>query len=175
MNGDRIDFISAYCDRWCERCAFTDRCSLFACQAAAAMCGDFAEGLELAVGVPQPIDGETREPTVGEQLIAEMAEHSPSAEEMATIVREEDARQARVAAMPLIALVRDYTHRATAWPDEGRGRLAGGADPILKEALEIVADQLRISSERNCTERYMDAMSTLQGEAWEDEGPIQND
>ena len=30
MGTDRIDFISAYCDRWCERCAFTARCSAFA-------------------------------------------------------------------------------------------------------------------------------------------------
>ena len=50
MNSDRIDFISAYCDRWCERCAFTSRCSAFAVRAAEAMCGSFAEALELAVG-----------------------------------------------------------------------------------------------------------------------------
>ena len=25
MRGRYIDFISAYCDSWCERCAFTDR------------------------------------------------------------------------------------------------------------------------------------------------------
>jgi hypothetical protein len=31
---DRIDFISAYCDRWCERCAFTERCSVFAVKVA---------------------------------------------------------------------------------------------------------------------------------------------
>lgn len=30
MSTDRIDFISAYCDRWCERCAFTSRCSAYA-------------------------------------------------------------------------------------------------------------------------------------------------
>ncbi len=33
MHGDRIDFISEYCDRWCERCAFTSRCSAYAVQA----------------------------------------------------------------------------------------------------------------------------------------------
>ena len=52
MNGDRIDFISSYCDRWCERCVFTSRCSLFAVQAALEMCGDVADGIELAVGRP---------------------------------------------------------------------------------------------------------------------------
>jgi hypothetical protein len=37
MSGDRIDFISAYCDRWCERCALTTRCSAYAVEAALAM------------------------------------------------------------------------------------------------------------------------------------------
>jgi hypothetical protein len=48
-----FDFISAYCDRWCERCVFTDRCSAFACHAAIEMCGDIADGIELAVGKPR--------------------------------------------------------------------------------------------------------------------------
>ena len=52
MNGDRIDFISSYCDRWCERCVFTSGCSLFAVQVALEMCGDVADGIELAVGRP---------------------------------------------------------------------------------------------------------------------------
>jgi hypothetical protein len=55
MSGDYIDLISAYCDRWCERCAFTNRCSAYAMQIATAMCdGDFAAGLELAVGALRP-------------------------------------------------------------------------------------------------------------------------
>src|SRR5438874_1746098 len=49
---DRIDFISSYCDRWCERCSFTSRCSLFTVQTAIGICGDVADGIELAVGRP---------------------------------------------------------------------------------------------------------------------------
>jgi hypothetical protein len=64
MDAERIEFISAYCDRWCERCAFTDRCSAFACQAAIAMCGDFAEGIQLAVGRPKSAGGND-EPPIG--------------------------------------------------------------------------------------------------------------
>lgn len=45
---ERIDFISAYCDRWCERCAFTLRCSTYAVEVATAMCdGDVRAGPEL--------------------------------------------------------------------------------------------------------------------------------
>jgi hypothetical protein len=50
MSAERIDFISSDCDRWCERCAFTDRCSSFAVHIAAGMCGDLAAAIELAVG-----------------------------------------------------------------------------------------------------------------------------
>ena len=57
MHADRIEFISAYCDRWCERCAFTTRCSAYAVHAALAMCdGDFAAAIELAVGAPPDSD-----------------------------------------------------------------------------------------------------------------------
>ena len=174
MNSQRIDFISAYCDRWCERCAFTDRCSLFACQAAAAMCGDFAEGLELAVGVPQLVDGETREPTVGEQLLAELAEHPPSAEMMAEITREETARQVRVDAAPLNALARDYTRRSTAWLEKRRGKLVAAADPILIEAIEVVAwdaylIRAKLHRALHGREEY------LRDESWQDDQPVQND
>jgi hypothetical protein len=40
MSDDRIDFISSYCDRWCDRCAYTERCSAYACHIAIEMCGD---------------------------------------------------------------------------------------------------------------------------------------
>ena len=46
-----IDFISAYCDRWCARCPFTERCSNFAVSAAIAMCdGNHDVAIELAIG-----------------------------------------------------------------------------------------------------------------------------
>jgi hypothetical protein len=45
---ERIDFISDYCDRRCERCQFTARCSLVACTVSIAMCGDVREGIQLA-------------------------------------------------------------------------------------------------------------------------------
>ena len=36
MDTERIDCISSYCDRWCERCRFTERCSTFASEVAIA-------------------------------------------------------------------------------------------------------------------------------------------
>ena len=60
MLTDRIDFISEYCDRWCERCAFTTRCSAYAVQAALGMCGDLTEALQLAVGRPMEAGATSR-------------------------------------------------------------------------------------------------------------------
>jgi hypothetical protein len=100
------------------------------------MCGDFAQGLELAVGVPQPIDGETREPTVGEQLLADLAEHPPSAEMIAEFILEEADRDDRIEAAPLTALAHDYTHRSIAWLPKRHEELVAAADPVLIEALE---------------------------------------
>src|SRR5687768_16089190 len=57
MSRDYIDFISAYCDNWCERCAFTSRCSAYAVDIATEMCGgNFAGRLEVAVGLPADSD-----------------------------------------------------------------------------------------------------------------------
>ena len=43
LRTNRIEFISEYCDRWCERCAFTSRCSAYAVKTALGMCGDLRE------------------------------------------------------------------------------------------------------------------------------------
>jgi hypothetical protein len=87
-----IDFISAYCDRWCERCPFTERCSNFAVTSALAMCDGNAEAaFELAIGQPQ-VPG--REPK--QDLQARMAEAfagvDVSAKELDAIGREVEDR-----------------------------------------------------------------------------------
>jgi hypothetical protein len=48
MKFGRIDFISDYCDRWCERCAFTTRCSSYAVRAATAMCDGCQREIEMS-------------------------------------------------------------------------------------------------------------------------------
>lgn len=136
MSTERIDFISAYCDRWCERCAFTSRCSAFACDVAAAMCGDLADGIELAVGTPHPVDGEAPDPPASwlECLNTEM-----SAEELAEYDRQKEARDARIDGAPLTAMAWTYTRQSTQWLDEHRDGIVAGADPVLREAVEVVS------------------------------------
>jgi hypothetical protein len=135
---DRIDFISAYCDRWCERCAFTDRCSVYACKIAEEMCGDFREALELALGKPQPVEGE-RQATVGEMLLAELRHVTITPEEMAEFERTEKERRARLNAHPLTRMSDLYADRAGEWLRAQRQPLAVSGDPVVQEALQIVS------------------------------------
>jgi hypothetical protein len=139
MNTDRIDFISAYCDSWCERCAFTTRCSHYAVKVATEMCdGDFSAAIELAVGTPQPVDGE-REETIGQKLLAELQNLTVSPNEIAEYERYAKARDARLSAHPITRMARTYTDRAIDWLKDHRERLEAGDDPVLREALEIVS------------------------------------
>ena len=136
MSTDRIDFISAYCDRWCERCAFTERCSAYACTVATAMCdGDFAAGLELAVGEPQPVGG-SRETPAAEEWLAGYEE--PSAAELDAAMREEEVRRERIEALEVSQLSWNYIMFAHEWLERRDGQ-PQPADPLLREALEIVA------------------------------------
>ncbi len=98
MDGDRIDFISEYCDRWCERCAFTSRCSAYAVTAALAMCeGDFEAAIELATGAPRPSNEAEGRTGYGERL----ADCSPTEQELAAIGREIEDREERIDESPL--------------------------------------------------------------------------
>src|SRR6266550_8662802 len=138
MNTERIDFISSYCDRWCERCAFTNRCSTFACTIAVGMCGDLAAGIELAVGVPHPPPDAPRETISGEWL-PEFPSVEPSAEEMAEYRRDDEARRGRLDRAALNVMATAYMQRSSAWLEQHREGAAGSADPLVHEALDIVA------------------------------------
>ena len=171
MKAERIDFISAYCDRWCERCPFTDRCSAYACHVAIAMCGDAREGMELAVGAPQPVEGERPE-TVGETLLAEGIDVELSPEEMAEFERDEKARDTRLDAHPCTGMATQYTLRATSWLKE-HGDLLTSGDPVVKEAVEIVGwDAYLIGAK---VHRALDGRDRAEHDDEEDDDPVQND
>ena len=136
MKTERIEFISEYCDRWCERCAYTSRCAAYAVEIATAMCGSLAEGLELAVGRPHPVDGELESGTP--DWLAE-ANDELTAEECAEFEADERARDARVDATALSAMAWAYTRDSHCWLRKHREPLRGSADEILVEALEVVS------------------------------------
>jgi len=133
---DRIDFISEYCDRWCERCAFTSRCSAYAVKVATDMCGDFVQGLELAVGRPHPVGSS---PTPRPALDLDDEPQMPTAEELKAFEKSEeeaDARVHRSVIMEHAFAVATVSHR---WLGARAERLSAESDEVLKEALEIAA------------------------------------
>jgi hypothetical protein len=135
-SSDRIDFISAYCDRWCERCAYTARCSAYACEVGVAMFGDFRQGLELAVGRPHPESNEHHEPVP--EWLQNLANIEVSEKELEEARVEEAARDARMKATPLSATAHDYAMLAHRWLKDRYEGLRASADPVLSEALDIV-------------------------------------
>jgi hypothetical protein len=154
-----IDFISAYCDHWCERCAFTDRCPAFAWQAAwersRADRGDPLKALRLLLG-------------------KERAESTVSAAELAEYSRRERARDARVEASKIMRLAVEYRECSTAWVDDRRESVAAQADSALVEAFEtICSDAFFIRVPLRRAPRGLDRVQS--GEERFRDDPIQND
>lgn len=171
MKSDRIDFISAYCDRWCERCAFTMRCSTFACHAATAMCdGDFRQGLELAVGQPQPVDGARPEPP---PWLQELLDYEPSAVEIAKAVEDDRLRNERIAAMKLSEASHDYTMASFRWLRDRTDSIRAGADATLSEALEVASFDTALIGAK--IHRALHGRETFADGEDPDDHPVQND
>lgn len=168
MRTDRIDFISAYCDRWCERCAFTLRCSAYAANCAIAMCGDVREGLELAVGPPLAATPDAQPPAPPPWL-EDCDNTPPSEEEMERFSRERDAIEARIDNTSLMKLATAYGMLAWRWLEAEHDTWGPSADPIVREAMEVISRDhrmIRVKLHRALNSRE---------EPFEDEHPIQND
>ena len=135
MSGDRIDFISAYCDKWCERCAFTTRCSAYAVHAALAMCdGDVAAALELAVGAPPDERApERRRPK------RHLTEYHPTEQELAVIGKQIDAREERIDESPLTTDALIVSTLMHDWLSARGTSLEHHQDRIVREAFEVAA------------------------------------
>lgn len=143
MIGDRISFISAYCDSWCDRCAFTERCSSFAARAAIAMCGDVREGIELAVGRPRCADRRTADVPVPAWL-AGYQEAEESAEEIARFEREEDERRNRLEESSLMKTAKAVAELAREWLVAQPNDLQTCGDPVLREALAVAQHDVHL-------------------------------
>jgi hypothetical protein len=133
---ERIDFISAYCDRWCARCAFTSRCSLFAIEMAEGMCGDLGDAIELAVGAPHPESNEDA-PRPSAAWIAEMNSSDISDRESEAVARDLDARRTKATESPIGNLAWAWSIVALRWLEARAEQASSGADPLLKEAFEV--------------------------------------
>ena len=171
-DADRIDFISAYCDRWCERCAFTSRCSAYAVQIAEAMCSDFKEALELAVGIPHPESNEEA-PRPSAQWIAEMNADDRSDAEIEAALRENEARRAQAEASPVAQLAAACLTVAWRWLQSRSGETPPSADPLLKEAFDVALWDAHFITVK-LARAFIGRLQFRAGESFEDD-PIQND
>jgi hypothetical protein len=132
-----IDFISAYCDRWCERCAFTERCSNFAVSSAIAMCdGNHVAALELALGPPRVPDREPQK-KVEDRMADAFAGVDLSAKELEEIGREIDDRRNRVRRHPLAEASLDYAVAAHRWLT-AHADGAAHTDVAVREAIQVI-------------------------------------
>jgi hypothetical protein len=137
MSRRYIDFISAYCDSWCERCAFTERCSHFALTSAIAMCdGDVDAAMELAIGQARA-PGRDRPTSIGERMADVLGDCEPSENELEAIGRELDERDRRIRRHSLAEKSLDYAVAAHRWL-KSRDPGAGGADAAVLEAIEVI-------------------------------------
>jgi hypothetical protein len=131
MPRNYIDFISAYCDSWCERCAFTERCSHFVVKSAVAMCdGDYSAATELALGRAQAPGAEPHK-TLEERTADQFADYEePTNKELTEIGREIEQRDARTRRHPLAESSKDYAVATHRWLDAAPNDTTLVADAI---------------------------------------------
>ena len=130
MRTNRIEFISEYCDRWCERCAFTSRCSAYAVQAALGMCGDLGEALQLAVGAPMAVGAASRP-----LRTIEVAQ--PTSQELRELEAVVEAHAKRIKEAPLTKNAIEVAVAEHRWFHE-HAAIRDSADGVIREALAFV-------------------------------------
>jgi len=138
MSRRYIDFISAYCDTWCDRCAFTERCSHFAVTSALAMCdGNYDAAMELAIG-PSRVPGGAPQKKLADRM-AEALEgyEEPTEKELDEIGREIDERRERLKRHVLAETSYDYAVAARRWFDTHE-RGDGSVDAAIGEHAEVI-------------------------------------
>jgi hypothetical protein len=166
VNIDRIDHISAYCDRWCGRCPFTSRCSAYAVQIATAMCdGDLDAAIELAVGAPAQPDGPSP--------MHDFPDIEPPTDaEVDDAERERRAADDRLDELPITTLMTKVRMLSRSWLDS-RSQRWRTSSPLLANALEIAAWDcffISVKLRRALTGRD----EFLRGNEFDDH-PVQND
>lgn len=131
MHTGLIEFISEYCDRWCDRCAFTSRCSVYAIEAALGMCGDVKEAIELAVGGPREVGESAKTPPVTMVEIIELTPEQRRAMELAVKTGVKRIRETPMTqkAMSMAVSMHRWFHTNIA--------VAESVDAVVREAVQI--------------------------------------
>ena len=164
MPSNRIEFISEYCDRWCERCAFTTRCAAYAVQAALGMCGDLKEALQLAVGVPMTV----RDTRPSRKL--EFVE--PTAEEQHAFEVAIDAHTRQIREAPLTKHAMEVAIAEHRWVHD-HAAIRDSTDAVVREAVAVILRGSMFIGGKLARTLYGDDRAQAGEERADD--PIQND
>ena len=170
MNQDRIDFVSAYCDRWCERCPLTHRCSAFIVTAAVSMCEDERAGMELVFGRAPDDNGEVPPPPdwLNDFVAVEM-----SPEETAEWSRQHDQRRARIEGTSIMQTAQAFMHLGHSWLTANQ-QIGETEDAVVREAFAVAMHDLILI--RVKLHRALDGKDRRgTDEAPPDDDPVQND
>lgn len=163
MCTDRIASISEYCDRWCERCAFTSRCAAYAVQAALGMCGDLQEALQLAVGVPMAVGAASP--------AADLEFANPTAEEQHAFDVVINAHLTEIRGAPLTKHAMEVAVAEHQWLHD-HPALRDSPDPAVGEAIAVILrGSIFIGGKLARTLSRADRAEEEDG----DDDPVQND
>jgi hypothetical protein len=173
MRSQYIEFISAYCDRWCERCAFTDRCSAYAVEMAMSMCeGDIEAAIELAVGSPPPLNETQRKER--EATLNGVVNCEPTRQEMAEFARQRQEQRERIDELSLTTVSEVTSLLVHRWLMDHREATGRNAEPVLADALAVASwDSHFIHVTLHRAMRGRD--DTQHDREFGDDDPIQND
>mgnify|MGYP003575840565 FL=1 len=111
---DHIDFISEYCDRWCDRCSLTHKCAAFTRKDDPEEIDTCSEAIERAMeklrvelAMPEP------PPRAGLEEVLHAP--TPGEGEQQEIDREYEEQEHRVRANPVLVAPHDYAIDAYTW------------------------------------------------------------
>jgi hypothetical protein len=136
MRGHYIDTISSYCDSWCERCAFTDRCAVYAIKMAIEMCdGDCEAGVELAVGAAPPTTEDPRGRYDSPRDTCDISEITRAA--LDECQREQDEQEERLQQLPVTTTAATFTLLAHTWLDRHRDADGTHPTPEMRNAIDV--------------------------------------
>jgi hypothetical protein len=189
-NPPNIVGIFNYCDRWCERCLFTNRCLHYQSRSRTPHVASETEAFKHAL---EQFSSDLR--LTHELITRKMVEFGiplPSDQQVADVARYEDAREQRVWSHPIVRASLAYGDLVGAWfaaerdtllahAEHLRARAEGAADA---EALVMEAGQVKHALQIIQHDRWFitpKLSRALHGREWDaaypdaDRDPVQND
>lgn len=134
------------------------------------MCGDVAQGMELAIGTAAPVTADRR--NVEQEFLAALEGFQPSPAELAEADRREAARAKRIRRIPLRRMAMAYAMRSHRWLTR-HDHLTASADAVLAEALNVITYDASLIAAK--LHRALLGRDGYLFDGEDDEGAVQND